>query len=199
MSISFTKKTIAEVLVLMAGAGIAAIGKKQDSPGLLGLGVVVIGVGVIWGAIGAIRRRRLVFLHSEARFMTHRYTGGAAILWGVLLALTGLVLVMGGVGLAMGQQPALKAFVMQPSVWLIAGGVALFFVSAAALWQKAIDREHGGLRIVTALPGYLFPGLGVLVGVGMAGAGAWGLHDPAALTALGTWLKSAGQHWLDTL
>jgi hypothetical protein len=199
MSVSFTKKTVAEVLVLMTGAVIAAAGKKQDSPGLLGLGVIVIGLGVIWGGIGAIRRRRLVFLHGEARFMTHRFTGGAAVLWGVLLSLTGLVLVMGGVGLALGQQAELKAFVMQPGAWLIAGGVALFFVSAAVLWQKAIDGEHGGLRILLALPGYLFAAVGVLLGVGFAGAGVWGLHDPDGLTTLGNGLQSAAQDWLDTL
>jgi hypothetical protein len=199
MSINFTKKTIAEVLVLMAGAGIAGIGKKQDSPELLSLGIVIIGIGVIWGGIGAIRRRRLVFLHGEARFMTHRYIGGAAVLWGLLLMLTGLALVIGGVVLALGQQAALQAFVMQPGAWLIAGGVALFFTSAAALWQKAIDGEHGGLGILLALPGYIFASLGVLLGVGLAGTGVWGLQNATGLMALGTRLQSAAQHWLDTL
>ena len=39
MAFSFTRKTIFEVLILIAGAAIAAIGKEQGSPLLLGLGV----------------------------------------------------------------------------------------------------------------------------------------------------------------
>ena len=199
MSASFTKKTIVEVLILMAGAGIAAVGKEQDSPLLLGLGVFIIGAGVAWGGIGAIRRRRLVFLHGEARFMTHRYTGGAAVLWGLLLVVAGLALAAGGAGVALGHREALKGLVTQPGAWLLAGGVALFFTSAAALWQKAIDGEHGGLGILLALPGYAFGALGALIGLGLAGAGVWGLQDPAGLTALGAELTVAARGWLETI
>ncbi len=199
VSVSFTKKTVVEVLILLAGAVLAAAGKRQDSPLLLGLGVVLIGAGVIWGGIGAIRRRRLVFLHGEARFMTHRFTGGAAVLWGVLLGLAGMALVVGGIGLALGYNEALRGLVMQPGSWLIAGGIALLFTSTAALWQKAIDGERSGLAILLALPGYAFGALGVLIGVGLAGAGIWGLQDPAGLRALGVELKTAAQAWLETI
>ena len=189
MSISFTKKTIAEVLVLLTGAVIAGAGKQYDSPVLLGLGGIVIGAGVAWGGVNAIRRRRLIFLHGEARFMTHRYTGTAAVLWGILLVLTGLVLTAGGVGITLGQQAALKAFVMQPGAWLIAGGVALFFTSAAALVQQPSDEAHGGLGVLLALPSYAFAALGMALGVGLAGVGSWGLCDPAGLMDLGTELR----------
>jgi len=199
VSVSFTKKTVVEVLTLMAGAALTATGKHQDSPLLLGIGVVVISAGVSWGGIGAIRRRRLVFLHGEARFMTHRFTGSAAVLWGVLLVLTGLALAVAGIGLALGYKEALRAFVMQPGSWLLAGGVALFFTSAAALWQKAIDGEHGGLAMLLALPGYAFAALGVLIGIGLAGAGAWGLQDPSGLRALGADLTTATQAWLEAI
>ncbi|NBC14998.1 MAG: hypothetical protein GVY09_17005 [Gammaproteobacteria bacterium] len=199
MSISFTKKTIAEVLVLLTGAVIAGAGKQYDSSLLLGLGVIVIGAGVAWGGVNAIRRRRLIFLHGEARFMTHRYTGTAAVLWGILLVLTGLVLTAGGVGITLGQQAALKAFVMQPGAWLIAGGVALFFTSAAALVQQASDGLHRGLRVLLALPGYAFAALGVALGVGLAGIGGWGLWDPAGLMDLGTELRLKGEDWLNAL
>jgi hypothetical protein len=199
VSVSFTKKTIVEILILMAGAAIATVGKQQDSPALLGLGVVVMGAGVIWGGVGAIRRRRLVFLHGEARFMTHRFTGGAAVLWGVLLVLTGLALAAGGIGLALGYREAIKGFVMQPGSWLIAGGIALCFTSAAALWQKAIDEAQGGLAILLALPGYAFAAFGVLLGIGLAGTGLWGLQDAARLTALGHTLQTASKSWLQSL
>jgi len=199
MSVSFTKKTLVEVLILMAGAAVAAAGKQQDSPLLLGLGVVIIGTGVLWGGLGAIRRRRLVFLHGEARFMTHAYTGGAAILWGLLLVLTGLAMVAGGIGLALGQQETLKAWVMQPGAWLLAGGIALFFTSSAALLQKVTDGEHGGLRILLALPGYALGALGVVLGVALAGTGAWGLQDPAGLATLVTQVKTATEAWLGTI
>ena len=199
MSVSFTKKTVVEVLILMAGAALAAAGKQQGSPLLLGMGLAVIGAGVISGGIGAIRRRRLVFLHGEARFMTHRFTGGAAVLWGMLLVLTGMAVAAGGIGLALGYNEPLRAFVIQPASWLIAGGVALFFTSAAALWQKAIDGKHGGLAVLLALPGYAFGALGVLIGVGLAGAGAWGLQDPEGLRALGTELSTAARAWLETI
>ncbi|MBK1633091.1 hypothetical protein CKO31_20515 [Thiohalocapsa halophila] len=199
MSISFTKKTIAEVLILLAGAIIAGAGKQYDSPLLLGLGVIVIGAGVVWGGANAIRRRRLIFLHGEARFMTHRYTGAAAVLWGILLVLTGLALTAGGVGITLGQQAALKAFVMQPGAWLIAGGVALFFTSAAALVQQASDGSHEGLRVLLALPGYAFAALGATLGVGLAAVGSWGLWDPAGLMDLSTELRLTAKAWLHGL
>ncbi len=196
MSFSFTRKTLVEILILMAGAAIAAIGKEQDSPQLLGLGVVIIGTGVLWGGLVVMRRRRLVFLHSEARFTTHAYTGGAAVLWGLLLMLTGITLVAGGIGLALGQQEALKALVMQPGAWLLAGGVALFFTSSAALMQKITDGKHGGMRILLALPGYALGAIGVLLGIALTGTGAWGLQDPEGLAALGTQLRTTGEAWL---
>jgi hypothetical protein len=199
MSLTFTKKTLAEVLILLAGAVIAGAGKQYDSSLLLGLGIIVIGAGVAWGGVNAIRRRRLMFLHSEARFMTHRYTGAAAVLWGILLLLTGLTLAAGGVGVALGQQAALKAFVMQPGAWLIAGGVALFFTSAAALVQQAKDGADGGLRVLLDLPSYAFAALGAMLGVALAAVGSWGLWDPAGLTALGTELKRTAKAWLNAL
>jgi hypothetical protein len=196
MAFSFTRKTIFEVLILIAGAAIAAIGKEQGSPLLLGLGVVIIGTGVLGGGLVVIRRRRLVFLHSDARFMTHAYNGGAAVLWGLLLMLTGLALVAGGIGLALGQQEALKALVMQPGAWLLAGGIALFFTSAAGLLQKITDGEHGGMRILLALPAYVLGALGVLLGAALTGTGAWGLQDPEGLAALGAQLRTAAGTWL---
>jgi hypothetical protein len=199
MSLSFTRKTLVEILILMAGAAIAAIGKEQGSPQLLGLGVVIIGTGVLWGGLVVIRRRRLVFLHSEARFTSHAYAGGAAVMWGLLLMLTGVTLVAGGIGLALGQQEALKALVMQPGAWLLAGGVALFFTSSAALLQKIAAGEHGGIRILLALPGYLLGAIGVLLGIALTGTGAWGLQDPEGLAALGAQLWTAGEAWLGTI
>ena len=77
--------------------------------------------------------------------------------------------------------------------------IALLFTSTAALWQKAIDGERSGLAILLALPGYAFGVLGVLIGVGLAGAGIWGLQDPAGLRALGVELKTAAQAWLETI
>lgn len=198
MAASFTKKTFAEVLILLAGAVIAATGKQQGSSLLLGLGIAIIGAGVIWGGLGTIRRRQLIFLHREARFMTHRVTGGAAVIWGLLLMLAGHALAAGGIGLAMGQEAALKALVMQPGSWLIAGGVALSFVSAAAFWQKASSGAQSGFGFLIALPGYTFAVLGVLIGIGLAGAGTWGLQDPAGLKALGTELTTAARTWLET-
>lgn len=199
MSISFTKKTVAEVLILLAGAIIAGAGKQYDSRLLLGLGVIVIGTGVGWGGVNAIRRRRLIFLHGEARFMTHRYTGTAAVLWGIFLLLTGLALAAGGVGITLGQQAALKAFVMQPGAWLIAGGVALFFTSAAALVQQASDGAQGGLDVLLSLSSYAFAALGATLGVGLAAVGGWGLWDPAGLMDLGTELRLTAKDWLDAL
>jgi hypothetical protein len=199
MSQSFTKKGIGEVLVLLVGALIAAAGKQQDVPLLLGLGVIIIGGGVILGGIGAIRRRRLIFLHGEARFTTHRFTGMAAVLWGILLLLTGLGLMAGGLAVAIGQQASLRQLVTQPAVWLLAGGIALFLVSAASMVQRATDGEHNGLRILLALPGYTFGALGVLLAIAMAGAGGWGLQDPGALDMLGAQLQTKVQIWLKTL
>lgn len=197
MSQSFTKKGIGEILVLLVGALIAGAGKQQDAPLLLGLGVIVIGIGVILGGIGAIRRRRLVFLHGEARFVTRRVTGGAAVLWGILFVLTGLALMAGGGAIAIGQQAGLRQLVMEPGAWLLAGGVALFFVSAASLVQRATDGEHTGLRVVLALPGYLFGALGLLLAIAIASAGLWGLEDPSGLRALGMQLQAKAQVWLD--
>jgi len=152
---------------------------------------------VVLGGIGAIRRRRLVFLHGEARFVTRRFTGGAAVLWGILFVLTGLALMAGGVAIAVGRQASLRQLVMEPGAWLLAGGIALLFVSAASLVQRANDGEHTGLRVVLALPGHLFGALGVLLAVAMASAGLWGLEDPNGLRALGMQLQTQALVWLD--
>lgn len=197
MAASFTRKSFAEVSILLVGAVIAATGKQQNSPPLLGLGVIIIGAGVIWGGIGAIHRRRLAFLHSEARFITHRVTGGAAVIWGVLLVLAGLTLAAGGIGLALGYEAALRALVLQPGSWLIAGGIALSFLSAAAVWQNVSKGRQGALAILLALPGTAVAVLGLLIGIGLAGTGAWGLQDPAGLKALGTDLAQAARAWLE--
>ncbi len=200
MSQSFTKKGLAEVLVLLAGALLAATGKQQEAPLLLGLGVVIIGVGVGLGGIGAIRRRRLIFLHREARFMTYRFTGMAAVLWGLLALLIGLALAAAGLAIASGQQAGLRRLVMQPAAWLLSGGIALFFVSAASLVQRTADGgRHNGLRLLLALPGYAFGSLSVVVALAMAGAGVWGLQDPSGLNALGAQLQARVQAWLNGL
>lgn len=78
MSNAFMQKSLPEMLLLLVGAGLAAAGKQQASPVLFGLGVVITGLGVALGGIGAIRRRKLTFLHSEARFVTQRFTGVSA-------------------------------------------------------------------------------------------------------------------------
>jgi hypothetical protein len=198
MSTSFIKRPFAEVLILLAGALIASAGKQQDSPEIVGLGFVVIGIGVTWGGLRAIRRRRLVFLHQDSRIVTGRYSGGAAMLWGALLSLVGLASVIGGIAVGAGHQAALRAFVMQPGAWLIAGGVALFFASAAVVWQEATTTRTGLHRLLAPLS-YLLPVIGIVSGVALTVTGAWGLSDSEGLIALGDRLKSDALRWLDTL
>ncbi len=196
MSTSFTKKSVSETLILLVGAVVAVAGKQQDSALLLGLGILVIGVGVFWGGVSAIGRRRVAFMHAEARFVTHRFTGGAAVFWGLLLVLTGLVLAGAGIGIALGFRESLRSLVEMPGAWLTAGGIALAFISAAAFWQSAFGGEHKGMRRLLTLPSLVLAALGVLLGAGLAGTGAWGLQDPAGLSGLGSDLLSAAKAWL---
>lgn len=75
MSTSFTKKSVSETLILLVGAVVAVADKQQDSALLLCVGILIIGVGVFWGGVSAIGRRRVTFMLGEARFVTHRFTG----------------------------------------------------------------------------------------------------------------------------
>lgn len=146
-----------------------------------------------WSGVSTIRRRWVTFLHDEARIVTGRFTGGAAALWGLLLLLTGVVVAAAGIGIALGFTESLKSFVMLPGAWLLAGGIALAFLSAASFWQTAFGGEHKGVERLLALPRLAVAGVGVALGAGLTGTGAWGLQDPATLEGLGTAIMTGAQ------
>jgi hypothetical protein len=194
MSTSFTEKSLIEVAVLAAGAGIAWLGRERGMAWLFGLGVAIAGVGVTLLGVGAIRRREIVFLHSQARTVTNRYKGAAAVIWGVLAALVGLVLVAAGVALGLGAGESLKGLVMEPAVWLVAGGVAGLLAAAAWTAHAAASKKGGGaVARLAALPRVVIGGALVLLSAGVFLTGVWGLANPQGLASLTAALQDASK------
>lgn len=192
MATSFIEKSLVEVALLAAGAGIAWLGREQGTAWLFGLGVAIASVGVTLVGIGAIRRREIVFLRSEARTVTNRYKGAAAVIWGVLAALVGLVVVAAGVVLGLDEGESLKSLVIEPAVWLVAGGVAGSFAAAAWTAHSAAGSKGGGtVTRLAALPQVVIGGALVLLRVGLFLAGVWGLANPEGLASLTAALRAA--------
>ena len=191
MATSFTEKSLVEMAILAAGAGIAWLGREQGMAWLFGLGVTIAGVGVALVGIGAIRRREIVFLHSEARTVTNRYKGAAAVIWGALATLVGLVVVAAGVVLGLDGSESLRSLVTQPAVWLVAGGVAGSFAAAAWTAYSAAGSKGGGtVARLAALPQIVIGGALALLSVGVFLTGVWGLANPEGLASLAAALRA---------
>ena len=197
MSATYKKTTLLELAFLASGAAASAYGKQQSEPLLLGFGVVLIGLGVLVGGANAIRQRRIGFFNRHGRFLSHRYTGLAAIAWGIMLGLAGLATISIGVAIAAGFTKELKELASNPGSWMIVGGTALFFTSLAMTVQRSPgDRQGSVLQSVLAVPKYGLGLLAILASVAIVGIGFWGLENPQELKRQADALKMTVIEWI---
>jgi hypothetical protein len=100
MSIRFTRKTVAMMLMVLIGLDVAVVGHYHDSSLVLGLGLAIMGAGFLWRGLSAIHPRPAIG-HREPRSMSDRRSGDSRTLWGMLLLATGLGLIVVGVAIAL--------------------------------------------------------------------------------------------------
>lgn len=191
MGVVFSRKSLPEMLLLVAGGALAVYGQQQGMDSLLGLGVVIIGCSVAYGGLGAIRRREIGFLHRDARFLARRYTGSAAVIWGVMMAAVGATVVAGGVLILLGYREWLAGQVRDPALWFLGVGCYAAFTLAAMTLQTA--QQGGSTAARLAVLPKILVGLVLIVGFALlAAVGAWGLMHPAAFDRRWT---EASQWW----
>ena len=197
MSASYKTTTFLEIIFLLLGAVASGYGKQQGQPLLLGFGIALMGFGVLIGGADTIRRREISFFNRQGRFFSHRYTGVAAVSWGVMLLFAGIGLIAVGIGIALGFTEEFKALVLKPGSWMIVGGTALFFTSFAMTVQRPPSgTERSVLQAILAAPKYAIGTLVVLISITLVGIGFWGLENPQELERETESLKTSISQWL---
>ncbi|HEX6829853.1 MAG TPA: hypothetical protein VF104_12850 [Burkholderiales bacterium] len=159
-------------------AGVVAVIAAQffHAPRALHLGVFLIGAGITLGGAESVFTRQPSFrFRSDAGA---GYAGAPAVIWGLMLLLTGAATIAYSYLLSRGLAAAVLAHLARrPAPALAAGGLLAVGAGTLLMYDPAGSRGAWRMLLVT-VPRSLLGAALALAGVAAAGAGLWEWLDP---------------------
>jgi hypothetical protein len=178
------KKPIVFVFIfLIFGGGMAAYyGFNHENSVLAGLGVVVCGVGVFILGVDTLIRRESIEQDEVGYVSTYR--GCSAIFIGVLWALIGIIVVISGFVILIGQQKHLLQWLTEhPGLALVAVGLVLLAYGGQEVLGSE-EQRSSFLAILFSLPPRLFGLLMIVGGLALLAAGVLEILFPAVFQGM---------------
>lgn len=170
-----------EYTAIILGAAALVASKLFPAPKAFALGLFLIGAGLAAAGLeAAVARRWSLRLRSDA---AEAYSGWPAVVWGLMLLLTGAGLISAAYLVDAGRWGALAAQLrLRPGPLLAAGGLLLAGSGALVLFEP---RRRRGWRALALRAARRALGLAVLL-AGLAGiaAGTWEWLEPQGFQRL---------------
>ncbi len=166
-----------ELIAVIGGIVIMAAGWKLSVLLFLNIGLLIVGVGLIAGAVGTIIERRVSFSDSE-QSKTDTTSGIGAAAWGVFFGLLGVGIIALGVIRLMGVGGYVTFCIRErPGIGLILGGLLLAVFGFPSVTGS---HEEGGdfLRFLGSVPRRIFGVLIVVVGLAAIALGVVEIARP---------------------
>lgn len=177
--------------VILPGLALIGLGAGLGLPGAAPLGTILLGAALAVSGIAMIRSRRFTFYNS-ARHNTRRerYSGGAAVAWGIFSALSGAgVAVAGGLVLIGLDGVAGRLILQRPSLALLPAGLACGALAMAQLIGSDTWRNRSIWILLGSTPHRVGGLILLLLALAMLGLGGLDLLWPEQFDRLVEGLK----------
>lgn len=177
--------------LMIAGVALIGLGAGLRMPGAAPLGTILLGAALAVTGAEMIRSRRYILYNSMGpASRQERYSGGAAVAWGVFTLIAGGgVALAGGVALTGLDGAVGRLILSRPSLALVPAGVAFAALAMAYLIGSDTWRDRSLLIQLGSLPHRLGGLILLLIALALLGLGGLDLLAPERFDRLIEGLK----------
>lgn len=185
--------SLLELLAILAGGLIAYGGWRLSAPWLLNIGLAVTSLGIIAFGVDAMRTREDTYSIGDTEMpQTQTYSGFAAIMSGLLMAMIGFAILVYALIALLGLQDRFLGYVsVHPGIALLFGGIMMVAFSFTLVLGSLEDRRSVW-SLLGSLPARVFGLALLLVGIALILLGGFEVVSPvrydALMDTLRTWV-----------